>query len=64
MGMIAAYLVLAEVVKARFYKMQSRPHEKRLPRADRHERHVRRRAARFRHDYAAVPIASRRVAAR
>jgi Mg2+-importing ATPase len=57
LGMIAAYLVLAEVVKARFYKMQSRPHEKRLPRADRHERHIRRRAARFRHDHAAVPIA-------
>jgi P-type Mg2+ transporter len=47
-GMIAAYLVLAEVVKARFYKVQSRPRKDKPTRPDRHQRHLRRRAARFR----------------
>ncbi|MDQ2894938.1 MAG: magnesium-translocating P-type ATPase [Actinomycetota bacterium] len=56
-GMIAAYLVLAEVVKARFYKVQSRPRIEKPTRAGRHERHVRRRAARFRRGAAAVHAA-------
>jgi Mg2+-importing ATPase len=54
-GMIAAYVVLAEVVKARFYKVQARPRKEKATRAHRHERHVRRRAARFRHSHAAGP---------
>jgi Mg2+-importing ATPase len=52
-GMIAAYLVLAEAVKARFYKMQSRPSRERPSRTHRHQRHVRRRAARFMHGHPA-----------
>ncbi|MGI8572062.1 MAG: magnesium-translocating P-type ATPase [Solirubrobacteraceae bacterium] len=47
LAMIAAYLVLAEAVKARFYKVQARPQGRRSTRAERHHRHVRRRAARF-----------------
>jgi Mg2+-importing ATPase len=46
-AMIAAYLVLAEVVKARFYKVEARPKGQRQTRAERHEHHVRRRAGRF-----------------
>jgi Mg2+-importing ATPase len=46
-AMIAAYLVLAEAVKARFYRMRSRPGRAKPTQADRHHRHVRRRAARF-----------------
>ena len=56
-GMIAAYLVLVEVAKARFYKVQSRPHAERPTGAGRHERHVRRRAARFRRGAPAVHAA-------
>ncbi len=56
-AMIAAYLVLAEVVKARFYKAQARPKGQRQTHAARHQRHVRRRAARFARN-AAHPIAS------
>jgi P-type Mg2+ transporter len=52
-GMIAAYLVLAEAVKARFYKAQSRPSRAGPSWAHRHQRHVRRRAARFTHGHAA-----------
>jgi Mg2+-importing ATPase len=47
LAMIAGYLVLAEAVKARFYKVQARPQSQRSTRAERHHRHVRRRAARF-----------------
>ncbi len=54
-GMIAAYLVLAEVVKARFYKVQSRPRKDKPTRADRHQHHVRRRAARFRRVHKVAP---------
>jgi P-type Mg2+ transporter len=46
-AMIAAYLVLAEVVKARFYKAEARSKGQRQTRAERHEHHVRRRAGRF-----------------
>ena len=46
-GMIAIYLVLAEVVKARFYKVQDRPPRPQPTPAQRHYRHIRRRAARF-----------------
>jgi Mg2+-importing ATPase len=55
-AMIAAYLVLAEVVKARFYKNQSRPRAQKPPRTDRHHRHIRRRAARFTQTHAADAI--------
>jgi P-type Mg2+ transporter len=48
-GMIAAYLVLVEVVKRRFYAVQVRPHRHRPSDHARHVRHVHRRAARFRH---------------
>jgi Mg2+-importing ATPase len=58
-AMIVAYLVLAEVVKSRFYKVQSRRSEK-PTRADRHQRHVRRRAARFTRRHAAAPGGWRR----
>jgi hypothetical protein len=54
--MIAAYLVLAEAVKARFYRMQLRPSRGKPTRADRHQRHVRRRAARFTHGRAADSV--------
>jgi Mg2+-importing ATPase len=46
-AMIAGYLVLAEAVKARFYKVRARPRGHRQTRAERHHRHIRRRAARF-----------------
>jgi Mg2+-importing ATPase len=46
-AMIAAYLVLAEVVKARFYRVQERPKGQRPTYAERHQRHIRRRAAQF-----------------
>lgn len=55
LGMIGAYLVLVEAVKARFYVFQERPGWVR-PRRARHQRHVRRRAARFpRHGPHAAP---------
>jgi Mg2+-importing ATPase len=47
LGMIASYLVLVELVKARFYAVQERPHASRPTRVERHQRHVRRRARRF-----------------
>ena len=46
-GMIVAYLVLVEVVKARFYAHQERVEAAPPTPAQRHHRHVRRRAARF-----------------
>jgi Mg2+-importing ATPase len=46
-AMIVGYLVLAEAVKARFYKAQERPRAQRPTRAARHHRHIRRRAGRF-----------------
>jgi Mg2+-importing ATPase len=46
-GLIAAYLVLVEAVKARFYAHQDHPHAARPTHAERHHRHIRRRAARF-----------------
>ena len=48
-GMIAAYLVLVEFVKARFYAVQDRPRRTRPTHTERHHRHIRRRAARFAH---------------
>ncbi|MGI8505190.1 MAG: magnesium-translocating P-type ATPase [Solirubrobacteraceae bacterium] len=47
LGMIGAYLVLVEAVKARFYAFQERPDRVRPSPRARHQRHVRRRAARF-----------------
>ncbi|MGI8429328.1 MAG: magnesium-translocating P-type ATPase [Solirubrobacteraceae bacterium] len=47
LGMIGAYLVLVEAVKARFYAFQERPDRPRPSARERHHRHVRRRAARF-----------------
>jgi Mg2+-importing ATPase len=56
LGMIGAYLVLVEAVKARFYSFQERPDRARPSPHERHHRHVRRRAARFiRHDHQAAP---------
>ncbi len=46
-GMIVAYLVLVEAVKARFYSHQERVEASPPSPAQRHHRHVRRRAARF-----------------
>jgi P-type Mg2+ transporter len=46
-AMIAAYLVLAEIVKARFYRAQAHPKSKRPAHTERRHRHIRRRAARF-----------------
>ena len=46
-AMIASYLLLAEMVKARFYRVQARPPSPRATRVERHHRHIRRRAARF-----------------
>jgi P-type Mg2+ transporter len=46
-ALIAAYLILVEVVKARFYAHQDRPQAARPTHAERHHRHIRRRAARF-----------------
>ena len=47
LGMILAYLVLVEVVKARFYAREGRPQRARPTHAERHHRFVRRRARRF-----------------
>ncbi len=47
LGMIGAYLVLVELVKARFYAVQDRPAPARPTHEQRHHRHVRRRARRF-----------------
>jgi Mg2+-importing ATPase len=56
LGMIGAYLVLVEVVKARFYSFQERPDRAQPSPHQRHHRHVRRRAARFvRHGHQAAP---------
>jgi Mg2+-importing ATPase len=46
-AMIAAYLVLVEAVKARFYAGENRPQAIPPTHAERHHRHIRRRAARF-----------------
>jgi Mg2+-importing ATPase len=56
LGMIGAYLVLVEAVKARFYSFQERPDRAQPSPHQRHHRHVRRRAARFiRHGHQAAP---------
>ena len=47
LGMIASYLALVEVAKARFYAVHRRPRRARLTHSERHARHVRRRAWRF-----------------
>ncbi|MEO9176713.1 MAG: magnesium-translocating P-type ATPase [Gaiellales bacterium] len=47
LGMIAAYLVLVEIAKAWFYAVQGRPKATPPTHAERHRRHVRRRARRF-----------------
>jgi P-type Mg2+ transporter len=47
LGMIAAYIVLVELVKARFYAVQRRPEPARPSGQERHHRHIRRRARRF-----------------
>ncbi len=49
LAMIAAYLVLVEIVKARFYAVQDRPRHAPATPAERHTRHLRRRASRFAH---------------
>jgi P-type Mg2+ transporter len=47
LGMIAAYIVLVELVKARFYAAQAPPEAPRPSGEERRHRHVRRRARRF-----------------
>ena len=47
LGMIAAYIVLVELVKARFYAVQARPEAARPSVEQRRHRHIRRRARRF-----------------
>jgi Mg2+-importing ATPase len=47
LGMIAAYLVLVELVKARFYEIEGRPRRPPPTDDERHHRHIRRRARRF-----------------
>jgi P-type Mg2+ transporter len=47
LGMIAAYILLVELVKARFYAIQDRPRATPPSPEERHHRHVRRRARRF-----------------
>jgi P-type Mg2+ transporter len=46
-ALIAAYLLLVEVVKAGFYAHEDRPRAARPTHAERPHRHIRRRAARF-----------------
>lgn len=49
LGMISVYLVLVEIAKTRFYGIHPYPLRVVLTHEDRHERHQRRRAARFIH---------------
>jgi len=46
-ALTAAYLILVEVVKARFYAHQDRPQAARPTHTEPHHRHIRRRAARL-----------------
>jgi P-type Mg2+ transporter len=48
LGMIFTYLVLVELVKARFYAIQARPSRAPATRDQRRHRHIHRRASRFR----------------
>jgi P-type Mg2+ transporter len=48
-GMIAAYLLLVELAKRRFYAVQAHPRRPRPSRRQRHQRRIQRRAARFTH---------------
>ena len=59
LGMIGAYLVLVEFAKARFYAVQGHPHRARPAPRERHERRVRRRAARFTHHLPVAPLGRR-----
>ena len=47
LGMIGCYLVLVEVVKARFYARHERPHRQRPTTEEKRHHHIRRRARRF-----------------
>jgi P-type Mg2+ transporter len=47
LAMVAGYLLLVELVKARFYAHEDLPVGPSPTRTERHHRHVRRRAARF-----------------
>jgi Mg2+-importing ATPase len=46
-AMVVAYLLLVELTKERFYRAQEHPRPRRRSHHERHHRHVRRRAARF-----------------
>jgi P-type Mg2+ transporter len=48
-GMVAVYLILVELAKSRFYAAQAHPQRPDLTHAQRHQRHVARRAIRFAH---------------
>ena len=49
LGMIATYLLLVELAKARFYAIENRPRRASPTDDERRQRHLRRRAARFTH---------------
>jgi P-type Mg2+ transporter len=49
LGMIATYLLLVEIAKRRFYAVQPHPRRPRPTGEHRHQRRIRRRAARFIH---------------
>jgi len=60
-GMIATYLVLVEIAKSRFYAARPHPRRPVLTTAQRHQRHVTRRARRFtRHSVGRTPYPHRR----
>jgi Mg2+-importing ATPase len=61
-GMIATYLVLVEIAKRRFYATQPHPRRRVLTDAERHQRHLARRARRFTHHRAARVRAPQRPA--
>ena len=59
LGMIGVYLVLIEAAKARFYRIGHQPQRRQRTSTERHEHHVRRRAARFSRHVAASSAVSR-----
>jgi Mg2+-importing ATPase len=59
LGMIATYLGLVELAKARFYASENRAARERPTHEQRHERHVHRRAARFTHHGPAARVGLR-----
>jgi P-type Mg2+ transporter len=58
LGMIGCYLVLVELVKARFYAMHERPHRQRPTAEEKRHHHIRRRARRFTRQAHSIGMAS------